>query len=126
LAFGDFRFHFDDKGRFVLLAPYAGVMGDLALREDLNPPKPVTALDLSGSHRLATHRLTVAEGPVTTVLWGQHHGFTRLSVNYDPARPPQKATPEVLCRPKDGGGLFAVRLTFGATKNATVALALGS
>ncbi|MDR0548084.1 MAG: hypothetical protein LBI10_01530 [Deltaproteobacteria bacterium] len=129
-SFGDFRFHYDDQGRFVLLAPYAGVIGDLTLREDLSPPKPVTALDFRGSHKLVAYRLTVTDqvGPVTAILWGQHPGFTRLSVNYDPTKPPKKAALEALCRPKEGGGgLFAARLAFSlneAPSTSAVAFAI--
>ncbi|MDR2422039.1 MAG: hypothetical protein LBE01_01520 [Deltaproteobacteria bacterium] len=111
-ALSSFRAHFDERGRFVLLVAYHGSLGSILTRESLFGARPVTALDLAGQYQTDFQSLKVAEGPITTVYLGQHQGFTRLAVNYDPAKTPQRAELEALCRPNATGGLLAVRLAF--------------
>jgi hypothetical protein len=108
----NWRAHYDDQGRLVILAAYQGRLGAIQIRQDLSSQKPVTALDISGLFQVEQLTVPSPGGLVKGLRLGQHRGFTRLSVNYLENRRPQRAVPEALCRPDQTGGLLATRLTF--------------
>jgi hypothetical protein len=110
--FTDWRAHYDQRGRFVILATYRGELGQILVRQDLSSERPVTALDLAGLHRLDRSSLDAEGGPVRGVKLGQHQGFIRIAVNY--LHPPQRAEAEILCQSDGAGGVLAARLTLAA------------
>jgi hypothetical protein len=108
-VFQNWRSHYDDQGRYVVLIPFEGRLGDCTPPHLLNPAAAsVVYVDFHGTWKWSQEKIWEKTGPVRLARLGRHDGFIRLSVNFNEKEVPAAVSAEVLHKDQ----VLALRFTF--------------
>jgi hypothetical protein len=106
-VFKDLSGHYDKQGRYVLLIPFEGKLGEYKTRGNLSSAH-VYYTDFFGKWRWKKESVRETEGPVGRVRLGAHKGYIRLSLNFRDHEVPAAVSSEVLSKDQT----LALRFTF--------------
>jgi hypothetical protein len=108
-----FSARYESPGRLWVFLDVDGSLGSAQVVNDLQSRKPVLALDFPSLWPPSHERLTLA--PDFSLIWGQHQGFSRLSINLAPKAARQKAPmaqTEVFCQSLPWGTRGVIKIDF--------------